>query len=182
MALKSSIHKVELAVSDTDRGYYATHALTLARHPSETEARMMVRILAFALFADERLEFGRGLCADDEADLWLRELHGEVRRWIDVGQPDEKWVRKACARAASVVVLSYGAAAEVWWRGAASKLARFDKLEVLNLDAATVAEVAQMAGRNMRLQCTVQDAELWITDGERSVHVVPRRWQASRLV
>lgn len=114
MALKATIHKAELTISDLDRGYYATHALTVARHPSETEERMMVRLVAFALFADERLEFGKGLCVDDEPDLWLRDLTGHVLRWIDVGQPDEKWLRKACGRAESVVVLSYGRAADVW--------------------------------------------------------------------
>lgn len=174
MALKATIHKAELTISDMDRGYYATHALTLARHPSETEERLMVRLVAFALFAEERLEFGNGLCVDDEPDLWVRDLTGDVLRWIDLGQPDEKWVRKACGRADDVVLLSYGRAADIWWSGVASKLGRQDKLTVLNLDPEVAPALAELCERSMRLQCTIQDGELWVTDGERTVHVVPQ--------
>ena len=173
MAIKATIYKAELTISDMDRGYYATHALTLARHPSETDERMMVRLVAFALFADERLAFGKGLCVEDEPDLWQRDLTGAVERWIDVGQPDEKWVRKACGRADAVVVLSYGRAADIWWNGVASKLGRQDKLTVLNLDPDVPPALAEMTARGMRLQCTLQDGELWRTDGEHTVHIVP---------
>lgn len=181
MALKATIHKVDLTVSDMDRGYYATHALTIARHPSETEERMMVRLLAFALFADDRLEFGKGLCAEDEADLWLRDLTGEIVCWIDVGQPDEKWIRKACGRSESVVVLSYGRAADVWWKNIAGKLGRQSKLTVLNIDPEIPPALAEMTERGMHLQCTLQDGELWMTDGVHSVCVVPRTLLASHV-
>src|SRR5690242_13559913 len=108
MALKSTIFKATLAVADLDRGYYAEHALTVARHPSETDERMMVRLLAFALHADERLEFGRGISSDDEPALWLKEYSGEIRLWIEVGLPDERLLRRAAGRADQVVVLAYG--------------------------------------------------------------------------
>ena len=180
MAIKATIYKAELTISDMDRGYYATHALTLARHPSETDERMMVRLVAFALFADERLAFGKGLCVEDEPDLWQRDLTGAVERWIDVGQPDEKWVRKACGRADAVVVLSYGRAADIWWNGVASKLGRQDKLTVLNLDPDIPPALAEMTARGMRLQCTLQDGELWMTDGEHTVHIVPTLLLAPR--
>lgn len=180
MALKATIHKAELTISDMDRGYYATHALTIARHPSETEERMMVRLVAFALFAEERLEFGKGLCVDDEPDLWLRDLTGDVLRWIDVGQPDEKWIRKACGRAEEVVVLSYGRAADIWWSGVVNKLGRQDRLTVLNLDPEVPPALAAMTERGMRLQCTIQDGELWITDGGRTVHIVAQTLMGGR--
>ena len=105
MALKATVHKVDLAVSDMDRGYYGNHALMLARHPSETSERMMVRLLAFAMFADEALTYGRGLSADDEPALWLKDLTGNIECWIDVGLPDERELRKACGRARRVVLL-----------------------------------------------------------------------------
>ena len=89
MALNSTIYKVELQISDMDRHYYATHALTLARHPSETEERLMVRLLAFALYADERLEFGKGISDEDEPALWRKAYTDEIELWIEVGQPDE---------------------------------------------------------------------------------------------
>src|SRR5664279_1025335 len=104
MALKATIFRAELAVADLDRNYYGTHSLTLARHPSETDERMMVRLLAFALHADDALAFGRGLAAEDEADLVQKDLTGAIRLWIDVGLPDERSLRRAAGRAARVVV------------------------------------------------------------------------------
>src|SRR5690606_8321811 len=107
VALKSTVYKAELQVSDMDRHHYGTHPLVLAQHPSETDQRLMLRLLAFALFADERLEFGRGLSTDDEPDLWRRDLTGAVELWIDLGQPDESRVRKACGRARAAAFLSH---------------------------------------------------------------------------
>ena len=117
MATGATIHRADLSIADMDRNYYADHSLTIARHPSETAERLMVRLLAFAVFADPALEFGRGLSSDDEADLWKRDLTGLIELWIDVGLPEEKWLRKACGRARQVVVIAYGAAkAEQWWK------------------------------------------------------------------
>src|SRR5512137_3173344 len=107
MAQGATVYRTDLTVSDLDRGVYAQHAVTLARHPSETEERLMVRLLAFALHADDALEFGRGLSTEDEADLWQRDPAGVLVRWIDVGLPDERTIRKACGRAREVVVLAY---------------------------------------------------------------------------
>ncbi len=173
MALKSTVYKAELAIADMDRGYYADHALTLARHPSETDERMLVRLVAFALFADADLTFGKGLCVDDEPDLWRRDLTGAIRLWIDVGLPDEKWLRKACKRAEQVVLLAYGGrAVEVWWRQNGDKLAGLNNLRVLELPGSD--QLTQLTARGMRLQCTLQDGQLWLTDGSRSVHIEPR--------
>jgi uncharacterized protein YaeQ len=108
MALNSTIYKVELQISDMDRHYYATHALTLARHPSETEERLMVRLLAFALYADDRLEFGKGISDEDEPALWRKAYTDEIELWIELGQPDEARIRKACGRSRQVVVINYG--------------------------------------------------------------------------
>ena len=99
MSPKSTVMKVELQVSDMDRHYYASHALTLAQHPSETDLRLLVRLLAFALYADERLEFGRGLSDEDEPTLWRRDYTGAVEQWIELGQPDESRLRRAAGRA-----------------------------------------------------------------------------------
>lgn len=175
MALKSTIFKVDLQISDIDRGYYATHALTLARHPSETDERMMVRLLAFSLFADPALAFGKGLCVDDEPDLWQKDLTGAIERWIDVGQPDDKWIRKACGRAGEVVVLAYGRALEVWWNGVRGKLERHGNLRVFELGREASAELARLAERTMRLQFTIQDGHVWVGNGRDSVALEPKR-------
>ncbi|TAH41281.1 MAG: YaeQ family protein [Betaproteobacteria bacterium] len=174
MALKATIYKAELQIADMDRGYYGDHALTIARHPSETDERMMVRLLAFALFADPALAFGKGLCVDDEPDLWQRDLTGAIERWIDVGQPDEKWTRKACGRADEVVVVSYGRAADIWWNGVRDKLGRQDKLVVLNLPPEAAPDLARLTERSMRLQFTIQDAHVWVTNGRDTVQVEPQ--------
>jgi len=160
MALKATIYKAELQVNDMDRHYYATHQLTLAQHPSETEERMMMRLLAFALHADERLEFGRGLGADDEPDLWRKSLTGEIEQWIELGHPDEQRIRKACGRARQVVVITYsGRSSDVWWDKIAPGLARSKNLTVIDIPAATVQALASLADRNMELQCLIQDGQ-----------------------
>lgn len=179
MALNSTIYKVELQVSDMDRHYYATHALTLARHPSETEERLMVRLLAFALYADERLEFGKGLSDEDEPALWRKAYTDEIELWIDVGQPDEARIRKACGRSRQVVVLSYGGhAAELWWNKVGPTLARHRNLTVLDVPAATVAELAALLQRGMRLQCLLQDGQLQLMNDADAVAVDPVRRMA----
>lgn len=172
MALKSTVYKVELTLSDMDRQYYATHAMTLALHPSETAERMMVRVLAFALFASDTLEFSRGLSADDEPDLWQKAMTGDIERWIELGQPDEKRVRKACARAAQVVIFNWQPrAAAVWWQQNQNAFTRFDNLQVIRLDAECVEAFAALIARTMRLQCTIQDGHLWIGDDTSTVEV-----------
>ncbi|AGG89525.1 MULTISPECIES: YaeQ family protein [Rhodanobacter] len=179
MALNSTIYKVELQVSDMDRHYYATHALTLARHPSETEERLMVRLLAFALHADERLEFGKGISDEDEPALWRKAYTDEIELWIEVGQPDETRIRKACGRSRQVVVISYGGnAAEIWWNKNASALARNKNLTVLDIPAATVAELVALLQRGMRLQALIQDGQLQLMNETDAVAVDPLRRMA----
>jgi uncharacterized protein YaeQ len=171
VALKATIFKAALQVADMDRGYYAEHPLTIARHPSETDERMMLRVLAFALHAGPGLAFGRGLSTDDEPDLWQRDLTGAIRLWIDVGLPDEKLVRRACARADEVVVYTYGRGAELWWTRSRNALDRVRNLRVMSVPAAAVQELAKLAQRTMQLQCTIQDGHVWLGDDDGAVEV-----------
>jgi uncharacterized protein YaeQ len=172
MALKSTIFKAELAVADIDRGYYGDHSLTIARHPSETDERMMVRLLAFALHAHAALAFGSGLSTEGEPDLLRRDLTGAIDQWIDVGLPDERDVRKACGRANEVFVYAYGGrAVGLWWGKAQDKLARQERLYVNEVPADASRALAGLAGRTMRLQCTIHDGETSITDGRIAVRV-----------
>jgi uncharacterized protein YaeQ len=176
VALRSTVYRADLAVSGLDRGVYAQHALTLARHPSETEERLMVRLLAFALHADERLAFGRGLSAEDEADLWQRDDTGAIVRWIDVGLPDEKDIRKACGRAAEVVVFAYGARrVDAWWSANEAALSRLGNLRVYTLAASDTDALAALAARSMTLTCTVQDEHVWLADANSVVEIRPQR-------
>ena len=174
MALKSTIFKVELQIADLDRNYYQNHTLTVARHPSETDERMMVRVLAFAMHADPALVFGKGLSSEDEPDLWRKDLTGAIELWIDVGLPDEKRIRRACGRSQQVVVLTYGGrVADMWWQQNQAALQRQDKLTVINLSTEDSRALAALAERGMQLQCTLQEAELWlIVEGE-NTRIVP---------
>lgn len=175
MALKSTIFKANLNVADVDRGYYNEHALTLARHPSETDERMMVRLLAFALYADERLEFGKGLSTTDEPALWLKELHGDVRLWIEVGLPDERTLRKASGRAAEVLVFAYGGrAVEVWWAKEGAAIARLPNVRVLAIATEESEALAALAERSMTIQCTIQDGQAWWHAGDHTLSITPR--------
>jgi uncharacterized protein YaeQ len=174
MALKSTIFKAELQVSDLDRAHFATHSLTIARHPSETDERMMVRLLAFALNADDALEFGRGLSSEDEPDLVRKDLTGAIELWIEVGLPDEREVRKAAGRANEVKVYLYGGrSAAQWWAQNEAALARLRNLSVFEIPAAVTAEVTPLAARNMRLDCTIQDAQMWLAGKGETIHFEP---------
>lgn len=184
MALNATIYKVELQVSDMDRHYYATHALTLARHPSETEERLLVRLLAFALYADERLEFGKGISDEDEPALWRKAYTDEIELWIELGQPDESRLRKACGRARQVVVINYGGhLAELWWAKVGTALARNRNLTVIDIPAATVAQLLPLLQRGMRLQALIQDGQLQLMNEAESVAIDPlRRMAPAELV
>ncbi|RZI41549.1 YaeQ family protein [Herbaspirillum sp. HC18] len=171
MALKATIFKADLQVSDMDRNYYGDHSLTIARHPSETDERMMVRVLAFALNAHEALAFGKGLSADDEPDLWQKDLTGAIDLWVEVGQPDEKRILKACGRASQVIVYSYSSVSHIWWNQIAGKLERTRNLQVVNLPSEACQSLAALAQRTMQLQCTIQDGQVWLSSGEQTVHL-----------
>lgn len=176
MALKATIFRASVQISDTDRNYYQSHALTLARHPSETDERMMVRLLAFALHAHEHLNFGKGLSTDDEPDLWRKDLTGAIEQWIDVGQPDEKRLRKACGRANEVVVYSYGGSgAHLWRESVRDTVARCRNLAVHAVPPAASQAMAKLAGRAMVLTYTIQDGDVWVASEKDTVHIKLQR-------
>lgn len=178
MALKSTIFKAEIQITDLDRHYYADHALTIARHPSENDERMMVRLLAFILHASETLQLCKGLSDEDEPDLWQKNYSDEIEQWIDLGQPDEKRIRKACGRAARVIIVNYQDRSSAVWREQNRKvLTRFDNLEIVSIPDESVAALAAIAQRAMRLQCTIQDGAAFITDGEKSLEITPASWK-----
>lgn len=181
MALNSTVVKAELQVSDMDRHYYATHNLTLAQHPSETDERLMVRLLAFALYADERLEFGRGISDEDEPALWKRDYTGEIQLWIELGHPDESRIKKASGRAEQVVVVNYGGrASDIWWDKIASSLTRLKNVTVIDLPADVVDALPAIGERGMRLNALVQDGELQLMGDRGSTSVRPTVRMAPR--
>jgi uncharacterized protein YaeQ len=180
MALNATIHKAQLQIADMDRSVYASPALTLARHPSETDERLMMRLLAYALYvpADERdgaLEPAKGLSDTSEPDLWQRDLTGDIVHWIEVGQPDERRIAKAAGRARQVSVLAYAASTPIWWNGLKAQVERMCRVQVWAVPAEASRELSRLAQRSMKLQVTVQDGHVWVGDETRSVELVPQR-------
>lgn len=178
MAQNATIYKVELSVSDMDRHYYETHKLTIAKHPSETDERLMVRLVAFALNAHEHLEMTKGLSTDDEPDIWQKSLSGELDVWVTLGLPSEKVLRQSCNKAARVLVYPYGGrTAEVWWDKIKNSTTRFDNLEVINLAEADTKALADLASRAMKLQVMIQDGEVTVNLEEALVTLTLDRWK-----
>lgn len=172
MALKSTIYKVDLHITDMDRQYYAQHSLTIAKHPSETDERVMVRLVAFALYASDTLTFGKGLSDDDEPDLWQKDLTGAIELWMEVGLPTEKNIRKACGRAKQVVIVLYGGrVADMWWEQNSKGLLKLDNLAVINLrDTLNLANIAE---RSMSISCSIQDGQLLLSHDVGSIDITP---------
>ncbi len=174
MALKATIYKAELAIADMTRHYYQTHSLTLAQHPSETIERMMLRLVAFTLCADERLVFGKGISEDSEPDLWQHNLSGEIELWVELGLPDEKLLRRASHRAKQGLVLAYGGTVvDKWWKDAQKNAQELSNLTVVAIKADESAALAKLCQRSMQLQCTIQEGQLWFADNQQSVVINP---------
>ena len=180
MALKSTIYKATLQIADMDRQLYADHALTLALHPSETEERLLVRLLAFALNVPHdtdrgALQFARGLSDADEPDLWQHDLTGQLVQWIEVGQPDDRRLAKACGRAERVTIYCFGSAADIWWNGIRNKLTRLHKLSVWQIPSAQAQALAKLAARSMQWQLSIQDGQVWLSCGGETLEITPQR-------
>lgn len=180
MAQNATIYKVELSVSDMDRHYYEAHKLTVAKHPSETDERLMVRIVAFALNAHEHLEMTKGLSTDDEPDIWQKSLSGELDVWVALGLPSEKVMRQSCGKADKVIVYSYGGrTAEMWWDKIKNSTARFDNLQVINFSETDTGALANLASRAMKLQINIQDGDVMVSVDDNIVYVAPVKWKSA---
>ena len=179
MAQKATIYKVELSVSDMDRHYYETHKLTVAKHPSETDERLMVRLLAFALNAHEQLEMTKGLSSDDEPDIWQKSLSGELELWVALGLPSEKVVRQSCGKSDAVVVYSYGKISDMWWDKIKNSTTRFNNLQVVNFSQDDTSALEKLANRSMRMQVNIQDGEVMVSVDDTIVNLSPVTWKAA---
>ena len=172
MALKSTIYKIDLNIADMDRQYYGQHSLTVAKHPSETDERVLVRLIAFALYAHEALMFGKGLSDDEEPDVWQKDLTGAIQLWIEVGLPTEKDIRKACGKSSQVVVVLYGGRiADMWWQQNSKGLLKLNNLTVINLPETT--HLSQLAAKSMNISCTIQDSHVLVSHDSGSIEITP---------
>ncbi|MGB0450112.1 MAG: YaeQ family protein, partial [Porticoccaceae bacterium] len=174
MALSATICKAEINVIDMDRHYYQQHSLTVAQHPSETDERLMVRLLAFALHASDSLSFTKGLSTDDEPDLWQKSLSDDIELWIELGLPSEKRLKKACGRSQQVIVYTYGTGgAEMWWKQMQSQVSRFKNLSIRHLDSQATQRLAELMQRNLDVQVSIQDGEISWDSNDKNIRFTP---------
>ena len=175
MALKATVYKADLQLADLDRHHFGDYALTLAQHPSETLERVMIRLLAFALNASPTLAFTKGLSAeDDEPELWDTSLDGEIQLWVEFGQSDEKWLRKAAGRARQVQLFCYGGrSVPVWWKSSQQALERYSNLKVIDIPEEAVKAMAGLVDRTMQLQCNISEGQIWLSNQDQSVLIEP---------
>ncbi len=166
MALKATILKANIELADMDRNYYDSLQLTIAQHPSETEQRMMVRLIAYILNAHQDLQFGKGVSDEDEAAIWQINYSDEIALWIELGQLDEKRLKKASNRAKQVKLYCYGSSATTWWSQNETALAKYDKLAIEQFEQETCDALVKLVSRNMEFQCSIQDGQLWLTCGD----------------
>jgi len=165
-----------------DRHYYEEHGLTIAKHPSETDERLMLRILAFAMNAHEKLEFTRGISTSDEPDIWQKNLGGEIELWIELGLPGEKIIRQSCGKANEVIIYCYGGStAEMWWGKIKNTTTRFDNLQVANLSKNDMSELGKRANRSMKLQVNIQDGYVMVSVNDSVFHVTPVIWKNTKF-
>ena len=169
MALKSTINKATIHLSDMDRNYYDTIQLTIAQHPSENDRRMMIRLIAYVLNANENLQFGKGVSDEDEAAIWQINYSEEIELWIELGQLDEKRLKKACNRAKQVKLYCFGSSVDTWWQQSKSKLNQFSKLSIESFSEETAQALELLADRSMEFQVSIQDGQFWLTSGEETL-------------
>jgi uncharacterized protein YaeQ len=172
MAIKATIFKVDLSISDLDKHYYADHQLTIARHPSENDQRMMLRVLAFAFNAHEQLSFTRGLSENDEPELWQKSYSDEIELWIELGQPSEQRIKKGCNQSRDMIIYGYDHNAFSLWFEKEKNVLNMRK----NLHIATVPEnigeqLAELVTRQMQIQCTIQDGQAWFNIADQNIEV-----------
>ncbi|NVK24473.1 MAG: YaeQ family protein [Gammaproteobacteria bacterium] len=164
MALKATIFKADISITDMDRNYYNDHNLTIARHPSENDERMMLRIIAFIVNASERLEFTKGLSDDEVPDLWQKAYSDEIELWVELGQPSEQRIKKGCNQSQQMLIYSYADNSfNEWWKKEHNKLATRKNLTVYTLPETLSSTLANLVQRSMQIQVTIQDAQIWLT-------------------
>ena len=161
MALKPTIYKLNISLSDLDRHYYDTLTMTIAQHPSETLERMMVRVLAFCINAQEFLTFTKGLSEVDEPDIWARTLDGNISLWIDVGEPSVDRIKKASSLASTVRVYSFNSKSDVWWNKEQEKFRKL-AVSIFQFQWESVQALARLVERTMALSITIADDSAYV--------------------
>lgn len=171
MALKPTIYKVNLQLSDMNKHCYESLSLTVAQHPSETLTRMMVRVLVYGLNYHRDLSFTKGLSATDEPELWQVSPSGEVENWIELGQVSPDRLRKGVSRAQQISLYAYGSETEIWWQKHQQAITQLPKVNVWQLPAAQLEPLEAMVKRTMDLSLMITDDTLMLSSDDQHCEV-----------
>lgn len=167
MALKATIFKAKVSLSNLNIHHYDDLTLTIARHPSENNLRMMVRILAYLMSAQEELSFTKGISSDSEPDIWKINHDGSIDHWIELGNLDERRIRQSCAKAKKVTIYTYqGNQSLSWFKTLENGLSRFENLDIINFTFPNDQSIEDFAERGMNISCTIEDSEIWLSADE----------------
>ena len=178
MALKPTIYKFKIALSDLNHDHYSSLNRTVALHPSETLERMMARVLAFCLHAhsdtEQLMTFTKGLSSIDEPDIWLRSLDDQLQLWVDVGEPSFERMKKACRQSKHTVVYSFNAKSAVWWKQSMVQLQSLP-LYVIQFQYAEMQKMAALAERTMDWAITLSGESAFVATSSTQVEL---SWQS----
>jgi uncharacterized protein YaeQ len=169
MALPSKVYKASIQLSDVDRGVYETLQATVAQHPSETEERLVARLLAYAIFHEPELTFTKGISATDEPDLWVKRANDRVRLWVEVGLPEPDRIIKASRHSERVALLACGRTIAIWDQQQLPKLEKLANLTVISLDQSLITSLATWLERSITWSVTITEGTLYLTIGEETL-------------
>ncbi|TEW47870.1 YaeQ family protein [Psychromonas algicola] len=170
MALKPTIFKMNINVSDLDNDVYETIVLTVAQHPSETTERMVTRILAYVLNNQEFLSFTTGLSEADDPDIWAKNYSDEFLLWVDVGEPAFDRIKKAARQAKVAKVYTFNTKSGVWWKQSQKDFATI-KAEVYQFEFEQIQQFAALVERTMDFSITITDGVFYIAANKGSCEV-----------
>ncbi len=162
MATKPTIYKLRIALSDLERNHYDALNLTVALHPSEVPERMMARVMAYCINAQQDLAFAKGLSDVDEPDIWVRTMDQQTKLWIDVGEPSYERVKKAVRQAEQVRVYSFNSKSDIWWAQVESKF-RTLNADIIQMNHSEITELSTLLARTMDLSVTITGQSAYVT-------------------
>lgn len=174
MALKPTIYKAQIELADSDRNCFESLSLTLARHPSETLERMAARLLAYCLNCTRGLEFTKGISTADEPDVWEHSDHGDIEHWIEVGQPEQPRLRKACGRARKVSVYAFAKSVPTWWKLHGEEISALPRVQVWQFDWDEIQAAAALLDRTVQLNVSIVGGIIYLDNGSASTSVEPK--------
>jgi uncharacterized protein YaeQ len=169
MALAATLYRFDIELSDVDRGVYAQLELRAAQHPSETARYLLTRVLAYCLSYEEGIEFSRGLGSSEEPAVWIKDLQGTVRAWIEVGTPSAERLHRAMKAVGRVAIFTQHDL-ELLRRGVRGKnVHRAEEIDVYAIERSVLDALESVLERSNRWSLARTDGEIFLNAGDRTV-------------